>query len=210
MDNETPIIHTFNTDIKEELNRKDAGLIDIAAANTNHIQPANPVNYKALVISICLLIFVLILLFLAWTFYQNKQIEQVNIVENNIKQQISTSTPTFTLSSLMPESNSSLSPYIKYYKFDKKYTAYKIINYEGLLPVLLNNEIYIRNDLKKTFYSEGTFYDFVDLSYNNIDLRVASSTVGTSTLVYGMINRDYIIFAASIDDWQKAYGNIIK
>ena len=110
----------------------------------------------------------------------------------------------------MPESNSSLSPYIKYYKFDKKYSAYKIINYEGLLPVLLNNEISIRNDLKKTFYSEGTFYDFVDLSYNNIDLRVASSTVGTSTLVYGMINRDYIIFAASIDDWQKAYGNIIK
>ena len=76
MENEAPIIHTFNTDIKEELNRKDAGLIDIAAANPNHIEPANPVNYKALIISICLLIFVLILSFLAWTFYQNKQIKQ--------------------------------------------------------------------------------------------------------------------------------------
>ena len=46
------VIHTFNTDIEEELKKKDANILDITNANNNHIEPSEPPNYRILFIAL--------------------------------------------------------------------------------------------------------------------------------------------------------------
>ncbi len=285
MENETPIIHTFNTDIKEELKKKDAGLLDIALANTNHIEPTNPPNYKAFFSVLAIFIVLGIVSVAVWYFYQSR-IASDSLSQNNANVLSATSTKANqnnSLLSLMPSSYTSLSPYISFYKKDNdsKYILYKINNYEGLLATLLNSEKQIAIDLSKSFVninkenSESKSIDyenFRDQNFNNLDLRLASSTtrlknekeIATTTyiesisiknatitehikvkgrtitvkkatttkiinsiptttmikiieesytdsaLIYGLVNREYLIFANNINDWQQGYHDIIK
>ena len=290
MENDAPIIHTFNTDIKEELKRKDAGLLDVALANTNHIESTDPPNYKAFYTVLILFVTIVVVSVLSWYVYQNysqknNSISGKNFNNNTNNMSASSTTQIITgdLLSLMPNSYSSLSPYISFYKVgaDSKYIVYKIDNYEGLIATLLNNEEHITVDLSKYFTNKDatktniiseSYEKFKDRSFNNLDLRLASSTViiknemevatttyinvisiknatiteyikvkgktvaikkATTTnivnnvptttmikiikenytdkaLIYGLINREYIIFANNINDWQQGYHNIIK
>ena len=288
MENDAPIIHTFNTDIKEEIKRKDAGLLDITLANTNHIESTEPPNYKAFYMVLLLFVIIIIITVLSWYLYQshlqnNNSISNKNLNNNtnNISASSTTQIITGDLLSLMPNSYSSLSPYISFYKVDNdsKYIIYKIDNYEGLIAVLLKNEEHIAVDLSKYFTNKNktniasdSHEKFKDFSFNNLDLRLASSTmmikneldVATTTyinvvsiknatiteyikvkgktvaikkatttnvvnnvptttiikiikenytdkaLIYGLVNREYIIFANNINDWQQGYHNIIK
>ena len=226
---ENLVIHTFNSDIQEELNRKDASLLNVATANVNHIEPTDPPNYKAL--------FIVLFSFAclgAIAYAANLYIEYiyrapvtVSTIQKNTNA-LASSTQiinTETFQTLMPNSYIGLNPYINLYVHNNKYLAYKISNYEGLINVMIANEPSIESDMRNYFGKNENFESFRDLAYNNWDMRIASSTAtssyiisststiiktSTSTLVYAIANKEYVIFATSIQDWESAYSTIIK
>ena len=63
------VIHTFNTDIEEELKKKDANILDITNANNNHIEPSEPPNYRILFIALILSVS-MALIYYAINFYK--------------------------------------------------------------------------------------------------------------------------------------------
>lgn len=217
---ENPVVHTFNSDIQEELNRKDASLLNIATSNINHIEPTDPPNYKALFA----VLFVFIFLGAAGygvNLYMNNKYNKsptnLNVATNQTDTNNSANSAsttniknTETFQTLMPHSYIGLGPYMSLHGHNNQYIAYKVSNYSGLINVLVSNEDNIKTDMQNYFGKSENFETFKDFAYNNWDMRLASSTESTSTLVYAIANREFVIFATSIKDWVQAYSTIIK
>lgn len=83
----------------------------------------------------------------------------------------------------------------------------KISNFDELYPFLLNNEAsLITLAINKFGYvSLDTFSDF---PVENNDLRIADA--GTGPLVYGFIDKDFLIISNSIREWLKAKQSIAQ
>ncbi len=216
---ENPVVHTFNSDIQEELNRKDASLLSIATSNPNHVEPTEPPNYKALFT----VLFVFVFLGAAGygiNLYMNNKYNKsptnLNVITNqtdtNNSANSATSTNiknTETFQTLMPRTYVGLGPYMSLYSHDNKYIVYKVSNYNGLINVLISNETDMKTDMKNYFGKSENFEAFIDMSYNNWDMRLASST-SSSTLIYAVANKEFVIFATTLKDWEKAYSDTIK
>ena len=185
-------------------------------ANNKHIEPTSPPNYK--IFFVILFIFIVFGILVAYIYYIGNNTKSI-IVDNvkatqNTKASSTVMVKTTDLASLMPSSYDSLSPYITFYKNskDNTYTIYKVNSYEGLLSTLISNETKIKADMIKQYYKDtdaNNYNEFKDTSVKNIDLRVSSST-DNSLIVYGLVNREYLIFSKSIDFWQQAYTETIK
>lgn len=208
---ENPVVHTFNSDIQEELNRKDATLLNVATSNMNHIEPTEPPNYKALLMVVLAFVCMGAIVYVV-NLYLNKVYsspapiinKQINIVASSTQM-----VDTETFQTLMPSTYFGLNPYMNLYVHNNKYIAYKVSNYSGIVNVLIANESHIKTDMKNYFGKNESFEAFRDLAYNNWDMRIASSTA-TNTLIYAIANKEYVIFTTSIKDWESAYSAIIK
>ena len=205
------VIHTFNTDIEEELKKKDANILDITNANNNHIEPSEPPNYRILFIALILSVS-MALIYYAINFYIDNNLINTNISKQNTD--ISATSTILTtekdnLQTLMSNSYSALYPYIDLYLKDKSYLIYKIKNYDGLINVLISNENNIKTDMQKYFDTYGELEQFKDVAYNNWDMRIASSIATSSTIIYAIANKEYVIFTNDLKNWENAY-NIIN
>lgn len=210
---ENLVIHTFNTDIEEELKKKDANILDIAIANNNHIEPTEPPNYRA-ILTVFILFLLMALSYYAINLYI-KKIEREDYAvnqNNNIAASSTVAAVGETLQNLMPSSYNSLYPYIDFNSRNRNYLIYKINNYDGLVNILISNENSIKIDMQKYFSRDEILGDFKDLAYNNWDMRIASSTNinKANVLIYAIANKKYVIFADDLKSWESAYNIINK
>lgn len=222
MEQDEPIVHTFNSDIEAELKKKDASILGMITSNATHIEPTDPPNYKSIIIAFISFAILIAASYFGWDYY--KRITYTDTTPNNLSIN-STSTPATinsnSLYTLMPKSHDILYPYISLKESAGSYMIYKIDHYDGLIGAAINSEPYMIADLKK-YFKDSNKYDesvdtvayegFVDISINNVDLRIVTSAPATttSTFIYGMINREYMIISTDTVTWFNIYNKIIN
>lgn len=74
----------------------------------------------------------------------------------------------------------------------------KIKDFNSLYYYSLNNET-IFNQVAKDLYNYNTLGNFSDISIENNDLRIADG--GNGPLVYGFLDKNYLIVSNGIDSW---------
>ncbi len=215
MDQNEPIIHTFNSDIEAELKKKDASILGMATSNASHIEPTDPPDYKSIIIAIVAFTILITAGYFGWGYY--KSVTYTDTRPNSLSIN-STSTPATinnnSLATLMPLSYNHLYPYISLKESTGSYMVYKIDHYDGLIGAAINSETYMIADLKKYFKDNNKYDGFVDTSINNLDLRIANavstSSSSTSTFIYGMVNREYMIISTDTATWFNVYNKIVN
>ncbi len=221
MNEETPIVHTFSSDIEEEIRKKDATIIDVATSGINKISPADPPNYKIIFILVIIFIIITILTLSFYTYKNNlENTPSINTLPAGNTKDSSLITTSVKISNIkqdelaiyMPDSKNSLSPYIKLINQNKGYMLYKVITYDGLQSALLNNEDKIIYDLTRYYGYSEPFDKFKDVNMFGVDMRAAKETLttGNKALYYGVVNRAYVIFANSNISWKEAYNQTLK
>lgn len=221
MNEQTPIMHTFSSDIEEEIKKKDANIINIATTGTKQIPQMPPPNYK-IIFTLVIIFIILSVMALSFYIYKNNinNNQTLNIpADSEVKDTVLATTSSKVTSSkqndlsiYMPDSKNSLSPYISFINQNKEYMLYKVMAYDGLQSALLNNENKITSDLSRYYGYHEPFDEFKDVNISNVDIRVAKETLatGSKALYYGVVNRAYVIFANSNTAWQAAYNQTLK